>query len=174
MITIIFWAGRVAEAYSGQVRRVKGTLVNYIQKVRQTRTAGVYGGKIKQAEDDPAISAAACLLWLIASEENEEVNQALSADEEQSIEQSVVSRIRVLAAGQLLYKRFPKDAASLLYLWSHYGSRDETNRYLTGSFQSGAGNVIEFLKCYLPASEGLKRGKCDLDVVCEYHLAPCL
>jgi len=72
------------------------------------------------------------------------------------MEQSVVSRIRVLAADRLLYKKFPKDAASLLYLWSHYGSRDETNRYLTGSFQSSAGNVIEFLKCYLPASEGLE------------------
>ena len=72
------------------------------------------------------------------------------------MEQRIVSRIRVLAADRLLYKKFPKDTASLLYLWSHYGSRDETNRYLTGSFQSGAGNVIEFLKCYLPASEGLK------------------
>ena len=55
---------------------------------------------------------------------------------------------------QLLYHRFPKDAALFLYLWSHYGSIDETNRYLTKSFQSSANNAIEFLKCYLPTFEG--------------------
>ena len=88
---------------------------------------------------------------MLTSEEKENGARILSADEGQELGKIIVSRIKGLASEQLLYQKFPKDAALFLYLWSHYGSRDETNRYLTGSFLSNPGNVIEFLKCYLPA-----------------------
>ncbi len=68
----------------------------------------------------------------------------------------IVARIKNMARDQILYKKSPEDATLLLHLWARFGSSDETNQYLTRSFQSKKENVIEFLKCYLPSSTGLE------------------
>src|SRR4030042_7054876 len=40
----------------------------------------------------------------------------------------------------------------LLRIWSQYGSRDETNRYLVKSFKARPDNAIRLIKCSLPAA----------------------
>jgi len=91
--------------------------------------------------------------------EKEGDNRIFSKNEEQILEQIIVSRIRDISSGdKLLYQDSSKDARLLLSIWSHCGSKDETGRYLTNSFQSSRENVIEFLKCYMPTSWELESG----------------
>ena len=126
---------------------------------RTFRIAAARGGVEQKLKESQSISfAAESFLWMLTSEERGEGHRLLSAKEEQKLGKTLVLRIKDIAIEELLYKKFPKEVPLLLYLWSHYGSRDETNRYLTRSFQSGAGDVVQFLKCYLPISEGSESG----------------
>ncbi|MFC2033524.1 WD40/YVTN/BNR-like repeat-containing protein [Chloroflexota bacterium] len=102
------------------------------------------------------------LFWMMTSEEDDEAWGILSADEEQELGQKVVGRIKRLAANKLLYRDFPREAVLFLNLWSHYGSCEETNAYLTGSFKADRKNVLEFLRCYLPVSRDVAQ-----DFVCK-------
>jgi len=153
---------RVAEGFGGGWGKLRGGLVNYFQHVNPFRTLG--GAKtriarVSEAEDGQPVSfAAKSFLWMVTSKEKEPGKHLLSADEEQSLGGILAARIQALARDELLYRKFPRDAALFLYLWSRYGSRDETNRYLTESFQSRPENAIEFLKCYLPAPGKPKAG----------------
>ena len=130
--------------------------------VRPVGVAADEGGESKKFQEGQSMSfAAECFRWLTTSKERGEGGRMLSADEEQELGRIIVSRIQGIAADQLLYHKFPQEAALLLYIWSQYGSREETNRYLTQSFQSRADNVIEFLRCYLPDSSRLESGSAD-------------
>ena len=153
---------RVTEGYSDRLGKLREGLATYFKDFNPLRTfRGVKAhiAKTDEVEASQPISfAAKSFLWLMTSGEKEESKRLLSAEEEQALGQILASRIQALAKDRLLYQKFPKDAALFLYLWSHYGSRDETNRYLTGSFQSRAENIIEFLKCYLTAPKGLEPG----------------
>lgn len=116
-------------------------------------------GKAIVGEGKPISFAAACLTWMRTSEKKTKDDRIFSKSEEQVLEQIIVSRIRDISGDKLLYRDFPpKDARLLLSIWSHYGSRDETEHYLTDSFQSNPENVIEFLKCYMPTSWELESG----------------
>jgi len=109
-------------------------------------------------EGEPISFAAECLRWMRTSEEETKDDRIFSKNEEQLLEQIIVSRIRDISKDKLLYRSFPRDAPLLLSIWSRYGSRDETEHYLTDSFQSKPEEVIEFLKCYVPTSWGLESG----------------
>lgn len=128
--------------------------------VRNFRVAEAYSGSVKKFRKGQSISFAAHLFdWMLDLKEKEEGERLLSSDEERLLGRIIMSRIKEMEKDQYLYKKFPKDAALLLYLWSHYGSRYETNRYLSKSFQAKANNVIDFLKCYLPVSEEAESGR---------------
>lgn len=109
-------------------------------------------------EGEPISFAAECLRWIETPKEKEGDKRIFSKKEEQILEQIIVSRIRDISGDKLLYRDFPKDAPSLLFIWSRYGSKDETDDYLTNSFKLNRENVLEFLKCYIPTSWGLESG----------------
>ena len=112
-----------------------------------------------EVEDVQSLSfAVESFLWMLTSEGKEESQRGLSMDEEQTMGKKLALKIQALAKKHLLYQKFPEDAVLFLYLWAHYGSRDETNRYLTDSFQSGPENVITLLRCYLTAPRGTEPG----------------
>jgi len=115
-------------------------------------------GEATVKEGKPISFAAECLRWMRTPKEKEGDNRIFSKNEEQKLEQIIVSRIRDISGDELLYQDLPKDARLLLSIWSRYGSKDETDRYLTNSFQSNRENVIEFLKCYMPTSWELESG----------------
>jgi hypothetical protein len=79
----------------------------------------------------------------------EEGQPKLSAKEERSLGKKLASRIQALAGKEPLYLKYPEDAALFLHIWARYGSRDETDRYLTKSFRSRPENAIALLKCFL-------------------------
>lgn len=109
-------------------------------------------------EAEPISFAAECFIWMRTSEEKERTERIFSKSEEQVLEQIILSRIRDITSDKLLYQYLPESAPLLLSMWSRFGSKDETDQYLTKSFQSNPENVIEFLKCYLPTSWGMESG----------------
>ncbi|MFC1981118.1 hypothetical protein ACFLVN_02610 [Chloroflexota bacterium] len=130
---------------------------NYSEARRSSRVADADSQKARNVMEGQSISfAAKSFLWMITSEKEKKEGDRMLSVEEQSLGRVIVSRIRDIAEEKWLYQEFPEDAALLLDIWSNYGSRDETNRHLTRSFQYSEHNVAEFLKCYLPASEGLE------------------
>jgi len=107
---------------------------------------------LKTAE--PISFAAKCLFWIRTSDEKEKTEHILAKSEEIELEQIMVSRIRDIVSGKLLYQAFPESARLLLSMWSEFGSKDETDHYLSESFLSNPENGVEFLKCYLPTVWG--------------------
>jgi len=144
---------RVAEGFGDRLGKLREGLVTYFKDFDLLRTFKGVKARIAEADEveasQPISFAAKSFLWMMTAEAKEEGQRLLSADEEQELGKILASRIQAIAKDQLLYQKFPKDAALFLYLWSHYGSRDETNHYLTNSFQSRPENVIRLLKCYL-------------------------
>ena len=144
---------RVVEGFGDRLGKLREGLVTYFKDFDLLRTFRGVKARITGSDEveasQPISFAAKSFLWMMTAEEKEEGQRLLSADEEQTLGKILASRIQAVAKDQLLYQKFPKDAALFLYLWSHYGSRDETNHYLTNSFQSRPENVIRLLKCYL-------------------------
>lgn len=143
---------RLGKLREGMATYFKG--INQLRKSRGVKARTAISGKVEASQ--PLSFAAESLLWMMTAKGKEESQHLLSADEEQTLGKSLALKIQATAKDQLLYLKFPKDAALFLYIWSHYGSRDETNRYLTKSFQSRPVNVIRLLKCYLNAPQGLE------------------
>jgi len=152
---------RVAEGLSGGWGKLREGMATYFRDFNPLRTfrgakarfTGVAGAEASQ----PISFAAKSFLWMM-SQEKEESPRLLSAEEEQALGRILASRIQKIARDQLLYQEFPEDAALFLDIWSHYGSRDETDRYLANSFRSRPENVIKLLKCYLTTPGGLEAG----------------
>ena len=149
-VALIF-RGRSAGTTSGSADRTEEAAGQHREPV-DSGTPQVDAARVKKKKEDKSASAAELLLWMMGQTEEEAGSGALAAGGEESREQSIVSRIRAMAA-DLLYLKYPREAASLLSLWAHYGSREETGRYLTGSFRSADSNVIAFLRCYLTPAE---------------------
>ncbi|MFC1961605.1 hypothetical protein ACFLWN_00950 [Chloroflexota bacterium] len=112
--------------------------------------AVIYGRPSRFSGEKPVSFAASAFLWMLTTDKNEG-NRFMSAAEERKLGNIIVSRIRDMAASRFLYREYPEDAALLLTLWARYGSREETNQYLTKAFQEKPENVIAFLKFYFPA-----------------------
>ncbi len=153
---------RVAEGLSGGWGKLREGLATYFRDFNPFRKfRGVEAGYtgVAEAEASQPISfAAKSFLWMMTSQEKEESLRLLSAEEEQALGKILASRIQAIARDRLLYQEFPEDTALFLDIWSHYGSRDETDRYLANSFQARPENVIGLLKCYLTTPGGLEAG----------------
>lgn len=157
IIAITVKTFRISIPHRIRAKTFQETVLNYLKAIRNFRITKIRSDKLKRVrEDQSIIFAAESFLWMIASKEKEKDEQLLPDSEEKIMAYIIVSRIKNMAKDRILYRKLPKDATLLLHLWARYGSRDETNQYLTRSFQSGKENVIEFLKCYLPSSTGLE------------------
>lgn len=109
-------------------------------------------------EGDTISFAAKSFLFMTTSEDKDSGKRLLSAEEEKTLGRKLASGIKAVAREKPLYLKYPEDAALFLHIWSHYGSRDETNRYLKKSFQSKPENATALLKCYLAAPGKPKAG----------------
>jgi hypothetical protein len=151
---------RVAEGFSDRLGKLREGMATHYKdvnpptahqgfEVRNSRTGTVEASQ-------PLSFAAESFLWMTTAEEKEKNRRLLSLEEEQALGKTLASRIQAIAKDQLLYLKFPEDVAVFLYIWAHYGSRDETDRYLTNSLQSRPEHVIRLLKCYLNAPQGFE------------------
>jgi hypothetical protein len=103
-------------------------------------------------ESESIAFAVKSFVWMRNSRKEVEAGQPkLSVKEERSLGKKLATRIQALAAKETLYLNYPEDAALFLHIWARYGSRDETDRYLTKSFKSRPENAIALLKCFLTA-----------------------
>ncbi|MFC1918272.1 WD40/YVTN/BNR-like repeat-containing protein, partial [Chloroflexota bacterium] len=116
--------------------------------LKPTLFAYVFYGREKQGpQRTKNISfAAKAFFWMLTTESKELL---LNSAEEQKLGRIIASKVRAMTAGKPLYLNFPADAPVFLEIWARYGSREETDSYLSHSFQSSPHNVVEFLKCYL-------------------------
>jgi hypothetical protein len=106
--------------------------------------------EINAAKDGVSVSfAARSFLWLITTKGKDSGQRILSAEEELSLGKKLATRIQALAKKELLYLKFPEDAALFLHIWSHYGSREETSGYLAKSLRKRPENAVKLLKCFL-------------------------
>jgi hypothetical protein len=107
----------------------------------------------KGREGEAVVFAAKSFLWMTTAEKGiGESQPGLSAKEQESLGRKLSLKIQGLARKENLYIKYPEDAAMLLNIWAHYGSRDETSSYLAKSFKSRPENAIKLLKCYLPSA----------------------
>ncbi|MFH1651945.1 MAG: hypothetical protein ABID87_07600 [Chloroflexota bacterium] len=117
--------------------------------------ATIYGGKTSAPSDKPISFAARSLLWLLSAKESNG-RRFLSHAEEEKLGRIVVSRIRSITAAVPLFPKFAADAPLFLMLWARYGSREETNHYLTGLFHSDPSCAVASLQSYARAAPGGK------------------
>jgi hypothetical protein len=104
----------------------------------------------KASEGESVAFAAKSFIWLTTNQKGAEGGQPkLPAKEERSLGKKLASRIQALAGKEPLYLKYPENAALFLHIWARYGSKDETERYLTKSFRSRPENAIALLKCFL-------------------------
>jgi len=128
---------------------------DYIPLPTRTSTAG------EAVESDTIAFAVKSFLFMTTSTEKDGGQRLLSAEEEQTLGKKLASGIRAIAQEKPLYLQYPEDAVQFLHIWSRYGSRDETNRYLTKSFKSRPENALALLKCYLPAPTSTEAGTAE-------------
>lgn len=107
---------------------------------------------VEAGEVDTLSFAVKSFLFMTTSGEKEGGQRLLSAEEEKNLGRKLASGIKAVAGEEPLYLKYPEDAALFLQIWSRYGSRDETNRYLNKTFQSKPENAMALLKCYLAAT----------------------
>ncbi|MBN1692006.1 MAG: hypothetical protein JW845_00445 [Dehalococcoidales bacterium] len=111
----------------------------------------------KSKEGASVVFAAKSFMWMLTEGVGADGSKtALSGKEEQSLGKKIAERIHELTKKENLYIKHPEDAAMMLRIWLQYGSRDETNRYLTKTFSASPENAIRFLKCYLPPASAEK------------------
>lgn len=107
----------------------------------------------------PISFAHECFRWMYSTEEEKEQDRTFSVEEENKLGNIIAKRIKELSQEkQPIYIHFPKDAPILLYAWSHWRSREETNQYLAGTVDEDSHNVLEFLKCHIPIQYGMESG----------------
>ncbi|MDI6871518.1 MAG: P-loop NTPase fold protein [Bacillota bacterium] len=94
--------------------------------------------------------------WLRASEEGEEAT--LPKSQEDEIGRVAANRIREYSQTHVLHEDFRKEAPALLYVWAHWGSRQESNDYLVKLMEENPRNAVELLKCYLGTAWGSDSG----------------
>ncbi|OGO17869.1 MAG: hypothetical protein A2Z15_06680 [Chloroflexi bacterium RBG_16_50_11] len=180
----VFAFARRAERSLGPSRRIKTTGTKPVKpKLRRdtvkevpesleppeeaaTRLPTIEKGK----EGAAVVFAAKSFMWMLAEEKGTgEEQTGLSEGEQRSLGKKLAVKIQGLTRRENLYIKYPQDAAMLLRLWAQYGSRDETNRYLTNSFKSRPDNAIRLLKCYLPTAQTDKEAPSADDFTREHY-----
>jgi hypothetical protein len=108
----------------------------------------------KAGERETVAFAVKSFIWMTNGKNlTGEGQPGLSEKEEQALGKKLAYRIQALAKKEPLHLKYPEEAAAFLEIWARYGSRDETNRYLSRSCRSRPANAIALLKCFLPVSD---------------------
>ena len=95
----------------------------------------------------------------IAPEEAErDDNTLLAATDEQKLGRVLAERIKEFGGERPIFRE--ADGGFLLSSWAHLGSRDETNEYLSKSFEEPA-NALEFIQLYFPTEWPFARSSYD-------------
>lgn len=151
----------VIEGLSGRLGKLREGLATYFQDfqpIRSFKEAKAHAAGADEVEAGRPISFAAKSFLRMMTSEKEGQKPLLPTDEEQILGRRLASKIQTVAKKQMLYQKFPEDAPLFLHIWSQYGSRNKTNRYLINSFKSRPENAIGLLKCYLPNPEPMESG----------------
>ncbi|MEG5044422.1 P-loop NTPase fold protein [Microcoleus sp. B4-C1] len=98
----------------------------------------------------PIAFAIKCFRCLVPLKEGEEIERHLSVDQARIIGEAFSHKIKEISQVSPLYLQFPEDFSSLLYVWSHWGDKEEVKQYLLEALTENPKSVVEFLKCYLP------------------------
>jgi predicted KAP-like P-loop ATPase len=98
----------------------------------------------------PISFALECFRCFRATDRTIEKDMIFSVNEQKLLGKIIVERIREISQEKPIYIQSPKDTPYFLFVWSHWGSRDETDRYLKKMVNEEPNNSIELLKCYLP------------------------
>ncbi len=111
---------------------------------------------------------AECFSWIRTTKERKEQDRIFSAEMENELGRIIVEKLKQFSNGLPLpiYKQYPDDAPYLLYIWLDWGSREETNQYLTKTLEDNPSNALELLNCYLPtgySASGVQKGGLERD-----------
>lgn len=101
-------------------------------------------------EGEPLSFAAECFAKMLPREGKQNDRELFSVEERKTLGRIIADRIGSYAATGILYTELPRDAQFLLSLWSVFGAREETSKYIITTIRQDIQNVVEFLKCYLP------------------------
>lgn len=71
-----------------------------------------------------------------------------TAEEEYELGTILKERIKHFLDNINICTQFPRDAAIFLAIWSSYGSKEETNQYITKTSDDDPYNALELLKCH--------------------------
>ncbi|GAI14866.1 unnamed protein product, partial [marine sediment metagenome] len=113
VIVLIARPFRAAEGFPGaRVRKLGEGLATYSKAFRTFKIPKGSSSKKNLGEASQPISfAAESFLWMMSSGKENGGDHLLSADEEQALGKILATRIQGIAKEQLLYQKFPKDAA---------------------------------------------------------------
>lgn len=103
-------------------------------------------------QEGSILFVAECFSWIQTTKERKEQDRIFPVETENELSRVIVEKIKQLPQGLPIYIQYPNDAPYLLYLWLNWGSREETNQYLTKTLDDNPPNAIELLKCYLPTA----------------------
>lgn len=147
---------RKARYYSDKISRKWEVLANRIRELVPSVPPPPATGE--PVSGDTISFAVRSFLLITSSTEKEDGQRPLSEKEERTLGKKLASGIQAIAREKILYLEYPEDAVHFLQIWSRYGSRDETNRYLKKSFKSRPENALALLKCYQEASASPEAG----------------
>lgn len=133
-------------------------VVNLIENIPRGRKR-IDVAKIIVQEVEPISFVLECFSWMRTGGTKEEQDRIFSIEEEDELGKIIADRTKRLSQDQLpIYIRFPKDAKRLLYAWSHWGNREEVNKYLTKTMNEDPRNALELLKCHLSTEWSMESG----------------
>jgi hypothetical protein len=107
--------------------------------------------------------AAECYRWIQADAKDDptrgRVGSGISPAQLDDLGRRLAQRIAKDAAREPPYISAPTYAQTVFQVWSRWGSRDETNAYLTKRFAEHPEEAIDFLRCFLgiAVSGGISR-----------------
>lgn len=108
--------------------------------------------------EESVLFALECFRWITTNKEQDGI---FTVEEENKLGKIITKRIKQFSQGDPIYKKSPRNALFLLYIWSTYGSREEINQYLAKTLDEKPENAIDLLKCYQPtwySADGTHKG----------------
>ncbi|HEY0736826.1 MAG TPA: P-loop NTPase fold protein [Herpetosiphonaceae bacterium] len=76
---------------------------------------------------------------------------AFDDDDMQTLGRQVATRIATVELDEPIYVKWPEYAVRLLYLWSRWGSKEETGQYIAQTLQENPQHAIALIRLYLPS-----------------------
>ncbi|MEF3301912.1 KAP family P-loop NTPase fold protein [Paenibacillus sp. GYB003] len=100
-----------------------------------------------------------CLRWFRRNKKERPDPRGFSEEEITTIASVYANRITSYEGGlSALFEKYERWIPALLYAWSTYGNRDETNKKLSEWINESPEHAIRLLICYLPTAWGLESG----------------